>query len=121
MPKPSAKGSRKGPGAAPPPAGPAQREVLRLLARDLLPALRRAGAKPLAKAVLDAVDAGDPRLLARLPERQRRELLEYLEGHIARSRRGISPRAVVGVTAAVLADSLPSDSGMGRRLASPAR
>lgn len=97
-----------------------RRDALALLADEILPSLRRSGVRPLVRAVREAVDAGDPRRLGRLPERQRRDLLEMLERHVAGSRRRVSPRAVVGLTSAITAESLP-DPGAGRRLASPAR
>lgn len=115
---------RAAPRPPPPAASPSsaleRRETLALLAEEVLPSLRRSGARPLVKAVREAVDARDPRRLGRLPERQRRDLLEMLERHVARSRKGVSPRAVVGLTGAITSESLP-EPGAGRRLAPPAR
>lgn len=96
------------------------RAALALLAHELLPAARRSRSRPLVRAVKQAVGAGDPPSLGRAPERLRRELLELIERHIARSRRGVAPRAVVAVTAAIMADSL-AEPGAVRRWASPAR
>lgn len=106
------------------PAAPRRRSDVRVtlayLRRELLPATRRAGVRPLVRAVQQAIDAKDPSLLGRLPERLRRDLLEMTERLVARSRRADSPRAIVGLTAAVTADALP-EAGAGRRLAPPAR
>jgi hypothetical protein len=103
-----------------PSAAAERREALALLAHEILPSLRRSGVRPLVRVVHAAVVAEDPGKLGRLPERQRRDLLETLERHVARSRRGVSPRAVVGLTNAITAESLP-EPGAGRRWASPAR
>lgn len=99
-------------------ASPAQREALRLLAAEIAPALRRAGRRSLATAVARAVAARDVGPLGRLPERSRRELLEFLEGHLP-SGPGTA-RAVVTLTTVVA--PLPSGpAGRGRRLTGPSR
>lgn len=106
--------------AAAPSSALERRATLALLGEELLPALRRRAARPLVRAVREALETNDPRRLGRLPERQRRDLLEILERLVARSRRGVAPRGVVGLTAAITSDSLP-EPGAGRRLAPPAR
>ena len=105
-------------GAEEPVPRPADPETLRFLRRSLLPSLRRAGRTTLVRPVERAVASGRVDGLARLPQRTRRELLEYLESGIPLSQR--SPRALVALTS-VVAELPARPAGTGRRLASPAR
>ncbi|HTT35455.1 MAG TPA: hypothetical protein VMH78_06270 [Thermoplasmata archaeon] len=107
-----------------PPAGPrpaSAREAARYLGADLLPALERGRERGLATVVRRAADRIEIDSLGRLPERQRRHLLELLEERAGRrGRPPATPRALVALTTAIA--GVPSlEAGLGRRFASPAR
>ncbi len=98
--------------------GAAEREAVRFLRHELLPSLRRAGNATLLRPVERAAETGHLDAIAHLPERTRRELLDYLDTAFPAGRR--SPRAVVTLTSTV-AQLPPPQAGIGHRLASPAR
>ena len=105
-------------GAMDPVAGPEERETIRFLRRELLPSLRRTKRTALLRPVERAVATGSMAALGRLPERTRRDLLEYLETSLPRARR--YPRAVVALTSTVAQLPTPQ-AGRAHRLAFPAR
>jgi len=98
----------------------AARDATAFLTTALLPAVVKARNPSLERAVRRAAATGELGRLAQLPERQRRELLDTLERKSPRTPRPETARAVVYLTT-TLAASLPSDAGVVRRLASPAR
>lgn len=102
-----------------PPADPAEREAVRFLREGLLPALKGPGAPRLARAVRSALDRGALDGLGRLPERDRRDLLEAIEEAPAAARRAASPRAMVRLTSVIA--QAPEATQAERRVASPAR
>ena len=95
-----------------------ERETLRFLRREVLPALRRTSRAGLLRPVERAVATGNVGALGHLPERTRRDLLEYLETEVPSGRR--VPRAIVALTSTV-SQLPPPHGGRERRLASPAR
>ncbi|HYK92423.1 MAG TPA: hypothetical protein VEY07_00050 [Thermoplasmata archaeon] len=95
-----------------------ERETVRFLRREVLPALRRANRSALLRPVERVVATGHVSGLGRLPERTRREFLEYLETGVPRARQ--YPRALVALTSTVAQLPAPH-GGRERRLASPAR
>ena len=98
----------------------ADQGACRFLTDELAPYLHRSRRTVLARAVRTAAASGTLASLTKLPERQRRELLEILEARLDATRHGPSPTVVVRLTSAI---ALPpeSDHGLGRRVASPAR
>jgi hypothetical protein len=96
------------------------RDACRYLSEELAPYLRHARRPVLAKAVRGAVEKGTLTPLTKLPERQRRELLEVLEARLETTHRGPSPTVLVRLTSAI-ASPTEADLGLGRRVASPAR
>ena len=104
----------------PPTSGPDrfQRETLHFLSLELVPSLRRAGRRTLVTAVERAVERADIGLLAELPDRARRDLLDFLEDHLPTG--GGTSRAIVSLTSVVA--PLPSPvAGRVGRPAGPAR
>jgi hypothetical protein len=98
----------------------AEREAVAFLNDTIVPSLRRAGKSPLFRAVRDVTESGEVGELARLTERQRRDLLEIIESGVARARRRASPRALVYLTSMISATPVP-EAGLRRRFNSPAR
>ena len=78
-----------------------EREALDYLGAEIQPVLRRGEHPTLARAVLTAVKDGSVKELARLSERQRRELLETIETRLHRGRPAPTPRALVHLTTAI--------------------
>jgi hypothetical protein len=97
-----------------------EREACQFLDREVAPALTRARRAVLANAVRGAANRGALAPLGRLPERQRRELLQAIEARVESSRGSPSPSALVRLTS-VIAASPRVDPPLVRGLASPAR
>ncbi|MCI4350605.1 MAG: hypothetical protein L3K15_03725 [Thermoplasmata archaeon] len=95
-------------------------ELLRFLEQQLVPALTHDRRTGLLRAVDRAIRARDPRRLASLPERSRRELLSVVEHRLGHGRNAPSPGVVVRLVTSVSPIS-PSEAGLGRLLATPAR
>lgn len=93
---------------------------MEFLVEALVPALQRSKESGLARAIRRSVMRGRLDELARLPERQRRELLERVERRLDKGRRGPSPRSIVRLTT-VLAAAPEGDLPYGRRFVSPPR
>lgn len=93
---------------------------MEFLTDRIVPALQRAGKSPLLQAVRQVTETGEVGDLARLTERQRRDLLELIESGAARARRRASPRALVYLTSTISAIPVP-EAGLRRRFTSPAR
>lgn len=96
------------------------RAAVDFLAKEVVPALSRAGEPKLVRAVRKAVDGERLTSLVRLPERQRRELLEVIEDRLARGRRPVDPRTIVRLTT-VISAAPAQEEWLGHRIASPAR
>jgi hypothetical protein len=97
-----------------------EREALDYLGREIRPALRRGEHRALARAISTVVSSGSVTELGRLGERNRRELLETIEARLARGRPPPTPRALVRLTAVLVA--VPDLTEMRSHVvASPAR
>ena len=100
---------------------PEVREAAKFLLTEIAPPLARHRRVDLVRAIHDRAADGDLARLGRLPERDRRELLEAIEKRLAGRRRTTpSPATIVRLTTAILALPAP-DNLLARRLASPAR
>ncbi|MCI4361087.1 MAG: hypothetical protein L3J91_05235 [Thermoplasmata archaeon] len=95
-------------------------EACLYLQREIAPTLARDHATKLAATVRSAASPGNLGRLSRLPERQRRQLLETIEAQLAGNRRGPPPRALVRLTN-IIATPPAADARLLRWLASPAR
>jgi hypothetical protein len=99
---------------------PTDRDLLDFLERELAPLLARERRSRLLAAVHRAVRSHDPRRLGSLPERSRRELLSIVEERFEHRRNAPSPGVVVRLVTAV-SPAPPTEAGLGRLLATPAR
>ncbi len=72
-----------------------ERETLRFLREDLLPAATRSQSPRLARHLGQVVEGGTLEELEALPFPDRQEILSFLEGELSPRRRGPGPRVVV--------------------------
>jgi hypothetical protein len=96
------------------------RDLLAFLEGQLVPALARERRTRLLTAVNRAIRSHDPRRLGSLPERSRRELLSIVENRLGGGRNAPSPGVIVRLVTAV-SPVPPTEAGLGRLLATPAR